>query len=321
MTGAAGFIGSHLTEALVTRGARVRALVHYNANDHLANLNHVPLDIRNSVEIVRGSVLNPEGMIAAADGCEVIFHLAALIAIPYSYLNPREHFETNVIGTYNVARAAQLAGVRRFIHTSTSETYGTAIFTPITEDHPMQGQSPYSASKIGGDKVVESLHLSFDLPAVTVRPFNTYGPRQSPRAVIPAIISQLIQGDTLRLGSLDPERDLTFCTDTAAGFVAAAEAGDDALGETFNLGSGKAISIGELARRLIQSVNPAASLETDDARIRPARSEVGLLLASNEKARTVLGWEPEVGLDEGLELTVDFMREWATSYDAESYAI
>ncbi len=319
VTGSAGFIGSHLTEALVERGARVRALVHYNADDHQGNLELLSGGIRSELEVVRGDIRNPEGMDEAAAGCEVVFHLAALIAIPYSYLNPREHFETNVIGSYNVARAAQRAGVARFVHTSTSETYGTAQFTPITEDHRLQGQSPYSASKIGGDKAVESLHLSFGLPAVTVRPFNTYGPRQSPRAVIPAIISQLLDSDVIRLGSLDPQRDLTFCTDTAEGFIAAAES--DSLGETFNLGTGKAISIGELADKLVALVRPGARIEIDSARIRPEKSEVALLLASNEKAGRLLGWRPVVGLDEGLRRTVEFMQKRAGRYDPSKYAV
>lgn len=312
VTGATGFIGSHLTESLVRAGARVRALVHYNADDRQGNLELLPGDVRKEVEVVRGDIRNPEGMDAAAYGVSVVFHLAALIAIPYSYLNPREHFETNVIGTYNVARAAQRAGVERFIHTSTSEVYGTALFTPITEDHPLQGQSPYSASKIGADKVVESLQLSFDLPAVTVRPFNTYGPRQSRRAITPTIIAQLLAGPTLKLGSLEPERDLTFVSDTAAGFIAAAEApAAVAVGQTFNLGNGASISIGELASRLIAIVRPGAKIETDPARVRPTKSEVSLLLASNEKARKLLGWEPKINLDNGLELTVQFMTERA----------
>ncbi|RIK10031.1 MAG: NAD-dependent dehydratase [Acidobacteria bacterium] len=310
VTGATGFIGSHLTESLVRAGAKVRALVHYNADDRQGNLELLSSDIRKEIEVVRGDIRNPEGMDAAAEGVDVVFHLAALIAIPYSYVNPREHFETNVIGTYNVARAAQRAGVERFVHTSTSEVYGTARFTPITEDHPLQGQSPYSASKIGADKAVESLQLSFDLPAVTVRPFNTYGPRQSRRAIIPAIISQLLTSSTLRLGSLEPERDLTFASDTADGFIAAADAlASDAVGQTFNLGNGASISIGELANRLIEMIRPGARIETDPARVRPAKSEVGLLLASNEKARTVLKWEPRVGLDEGLERTAEFMTK------------
>lgn len=320
VTGATGFIGSHLTESLVRAGAKVRALVHYNADDRQGNLELLPDDIRQEIEIVRGDIRNPEGMDAAAEGISVVFHLAALIAIPYSYVNPREHFETNVIGTYNVARAAQRADVDRFVHTSTSEVYGTALFTPITEDHPLQGQSPYSASKIGADKVVESLQLSFDLPAVTVRPFNTYGPRQSRRAIIPAIVAQLLAGSTLRLGSLEPERDLTYAGDTAAGFMAAADtSAADSVGQTFNLGNGASISIGELANRLIAMIKPGATIETDPDRVRPAKSEVGLLLASNEKARTVLNWEPKVSLDEGLELTVRFMTEQAES--GTDYAI
>lgn len=301
-------------------GAKVRALVHYNADDRQGNLELLPGEIRQEIEVVRGDIRNPEGMDAAVDGVSVVFHLAALIAIPYSYLNPREHFETNVIGTYNVARAAQRAGLERFVHTSTSEVYGTALFTPITEDHPLQGQSPYSASKIGADKVVESLQLSFDLPAVTVRPFNTYGPRQSRRAIIPAITAQLLAGSKLKLGSLEPERDLTFAGDTAAGFMAAADApAPVAVGQTFNLGNGASISIGELATRLVAMIRPGTPIETDPDRVRPAKSEVGLLLASNEKAREMLGWTPNVSLDDGLEQTVKFMTERAES--GTDYAI
>lgn len=303
-------------------GAATKALVHYNADDRQGNLELLPDEIRSQIEAVRGDIRNPEGMEAAVSNVDVVFHLAALIAIPYSYVNPREHFETNVIGTYNVARAAQKAEVQRFVHTSTSEVYGTAIFTPITEAHPLQGQSPYSASKIGADKAVESLQLSFDLQAVTVRPFNTYGPRQSRRAIIPAIISQLLAGPELHLGSLDPERDLTYVGDTAAGFLAAAEApAERVIGHTFNLGNGAAISIGELANRLIEMVRPASAITTDPERVRPAKSEVGLLLASNEKARELLGWQPTVDLNEGLERTVTFMTEHAAKLSGTDYAI
>lgn len=322
VTGAAGFIGSHLVEALVRSGAITRALVRYNADDRMGNLELLSPEIRDAIEIVRGNITNPEGMEKAVQGVEIVFHLAALIAIPYSYLNPREHFETNTLGTYNVARAAQRAEVERFVHTSTSEVYGTARFTPITEDHPLQGQSPYSASKIGADKVVEALQLSFGLPAVTVRPFNTYGPRQSPRAVIPTIIGQLLHSNRVELGSTAPRRDLTFVSDSVAGFLAAAEApAQKVVGETFNLGNGEAISIGDLAEKLIGMIRPEAQLITDSRRIRPAKSEVKLLLASNEKAMRILGWQPAVTLDEGLEHTITYMREHQERYVHTGYKI
>jgi dTDP-glucose 4,6-dehydratase len=252
VTGAGGFIGSHLVEALVARGFRVRAFVRYNGRGDPGLLRDVPPEMRDRVEIIFGDLRDSHAIHEAARGVDTIFHLGALIAIPYSYVHPRETIETNIIGTLNVLEAARAHGVRRVVHTSTSEVYGTARAVPITEDHPLQGQSPYSASKIGADKIVESFFLSFGVPTVTVRPFNTYGPRQSARAVIPTIIVQALTRPTVRLGDLRPTRDLNFVSDTVAGFLAAAER-DQAIGQVINLANNDEISIGELAEKIIDS--------------------------------------------------------------------
>jgi NAD dependent epimerase/dehydratase len=310
VTGATGFIGSHLCEALLVRGHEVRAFAHYNSQGHMGNLEYIDQSLVSGLDVYFGDISDPESVQKAVEGCSVVFHLAALVAIPYSYLHPREFFVTNTLGTLNVCQAALQAECERIVHTSTSEVYGTARTVPITEDHPLHAQSPYAASKIGADKVVESFHLSYGLPTVTVRPFNTYGPRQSPRAVIPAIIGQLLETDTVRLGNLEPKRDLTFVSDTVDGFIKAAWS-DKSVGEVFNLGTGKAYSIGELARILVDMVRPGAEIVSDPARVRPARSEVGVLVASAEKARSVLGWKPEVSLEDGLAKTVEYMREAA----------
>ena len=318
VTGAGGFIGSHLVEKLVALGARPRALVHYNARGSWGWLDQSPVVSR--VEVVAGDICDPGSVEAATNGVEIVFHLAALIAIPYSYAAPESYVRTNVLGTLNALQAARRAGVSRFVHTSTSEVYGTAREVPIKESHPLQGQSPYSASKIGADKIAESFHASFAVPVVTVRPFNTFGPRQSARAVIPTIITQLLAGaNKIKLGSLHPTRDLNFVANTVEGFVAAAEA-PEAIGQSFNLGSNREITIGDLAQLIIKIVGVPAEIESDSARVRPANSEVERLLADNTRARDLLGWAPRVTLEEGLKQTVAWLRENQHWYRAGVYA-
>ncbi|HEY3352217.1 MAG TPA: SDR family NAD(P)-dependent oxidoreductase, partial [Polyangia bacterium] len=268
VTGAGGFIGSHLCEGLVRAGARVRAFVHYNGRNDWGSLELVPADVRRELEVVAGDIRDPFGVRAAVRGCQTVYHLAALIAIPYSYRSPQTFFETNVLGTLNVMQAALDEGATRVVHTSTSEVYGTARVVPIEETHPLTAQSPYSASKIGADKVAESFHLAFGLPVVTVRPFNTYGPRQSARAVIPTIAAQALAGLPVRLGALTPTRDLLYVADTARGFMAAAAAPARALGQTVNLGTGREISIGDLAKKIIAVCGASVPIEHDPARTR-----------------------------------------------------
>lgn len=314
VTGAGGFVGSHLVERLAAYGCAVRCFIRYNSANRIGLLSELPADLQSRLEIVMGDLRDADAVRAAAQDVAAIFHLGALIAIPYSYHNPRDVFETNVMGTLNVMVAARDLGVARVVHTSTSEVYGTARFVPITEDHPLQGQSPYSASKIGADKVAESFHDSFGLPVVTVRPFNIYGPRQSARAVIPTIITQALTGDEVHLGALSPTRDFTLVHNTVEGFVRAAEA-DAALGGTFNLGSGFEISIGDLARRIIGLTGREVTLTAEESeRMRPDKSEVQRLLADSTRARDVLGWTPRVGFDEGLQRTIDWIGSHLDRY-------
>ncbi|MCE5325602.1 MAG: SDR family NAD(P)-dependent oxidoreductase [Planctomycetaceae bacterium] len=321
VTGAGGFIGSHLVEALVGHGCRVRAMVHYNSRNDIGNLALLGKDVQAAIEIVAGDVQDAGCVTAAVKGCSCVFHLAALIGIPYSYVAPRSYVSTNISGTINVLEAVRACGVARMVQTSTSETYGTAVRTPIDEDHPLQGQSPYSASKIGADKLAESYHRSFDVPVATIRPFNTYGPRQSARAVIPTVISQLLAGcASVKLGSLSPQRDLTFVEDTAAAFIAVAQC-DAAVGQTINAGSGKTISIGELAQKIIAQINPQAKIEAAADRVRPDRSEVMLLLADNRKALRLTGWSPKVSLDDGLRRTIEFVRAHLDLYRVGQYVV
>lgn len=307
VTGAGGFIGSHLVEKLVSLGASVRAFVRYNSRGDVGLLGLADRQVRAAVEVVSGDLRDPLAMDQAVKGCDIVFHLGALIAIPYSYLHPYEVAETNVMGTLNVLSACRERGVSRLVHTSTSEVYGTARYAPIDEPHPLQGQSPYSASKIGADKLVESFHLSFGLPAITVRPFNTFGPRQSARAVIPTIITQALANDTIRLGSLDTTRDFTFVDDTVSGFICAAQS-EGVEGLTVNLGTGREVTIGELARQIIARVGTQARIELDPARLRPADSEVLRLISDNTLARERLGWSPEVPLEAGLDRTIEWVR-------------
>ncbi len=321
VTGAGGFIGSHLVSELVRRGAKVRAFLHYNGRGDVGNLRFLPRDELERVETVLGNVEDLECVGEAARGTACVFHLAALIGIPYSYVAPRSYVATNIVGTLNVLEAVRRQGIPRMVHTSTSECYGTALYEPIDENHPLQGQSPYSASKIAADKIAESYYRSFDLPVVTIRPFNTYGPRQSARAVIPTIVSQLLAGRReVSLGSLDPQRDLTFVEDTVRGFIAGAEC-DAAVGQTVNLGSGKTISVGELAERLVSMINPAARITCASERVRPPRSEVMKLICDNARAEKLMGWRPTVSLDEGLRRTVDFVREHLDLYRVGEYTV
>jgi dTDP-glucose 4,6-dehydratase len=320
VTGAGGFIGSHLVERLVAEGANVRAFVRYNSRADWGLLNLLSDVARAGMQIIAGDFRDLPAVTSAARGAEVIFHLGALIAIPYSYVHPAEVVETNVIGTLNVLLAAREARAGRLIHTSTSEVYGTAQRVPIDEAHPLQGQSPYSASKIGADKLAESFYRSFDLPVVTVRPFNTYGPRQSARAVIPTIITQALTGGVIKLGNLDAKRDLTYVSDTVAGFLRAAQAAG-VEGETFNLGAGFEISVGELAHKIIAIAGRPLEIEIDPARLRPEKSEVMRLLSDNSLARERLGWSPEVDFDEGLRRTVGWVREHLHLYQPGEYQV
>lgn len=318
VTGAGGFIGSHLTEQLVQRGARTRALVHYNALGTWGWLDHSAC--RDDVEVVCGDICDRDSVRQAVQGVDVVFHLAALIAIPYSYHAPESYVRTNVLGTLNVLQAARELGIGRLVQTSTSETYGTARRVPIDEDHPLQGQSPYAASKIAADKMAEAFHLSFQVPVVTVRPFNTYGPRQSARAVVPTIITQCLAGEAVRLGNLRPTRDLNFVADTVEGFLRAGSV-EAAIGQTINLGTGREISIGDLAQLIGRLAGQPIRLECDQDRLRPDHSEVERLLANPRRAQSLLGWTPAHSLESGLQLTIDWIREHMERYRPGVYVV
>jgi NAD dependent epimerase/dehydratase len=319
VTGAGGFIGSHLAEALVRQGSSVRALVHYDSRPDQSNLEHADPSVVREMEILAGDVTDPHYMSNAVKGCDVVFHLAALIAIPHSYVSPAAYLTTNAMGTLHTIQACLQRDVARVIHTSTSECYGTAAYSPIDEAHPLQGQSPYAATKIAADKLVEAYHLSFGLPAVTVRPFNTFGPRQSSRAIIPTILSQLLSGASeLRLGSLTPERDFNFVSNTVDGFLAAAQT-DDAVGRLFNIGYGEKVSMGALAELAMRVTGRTVGIRTEDQRIRPAHSEVGLLLCDASRAQDVLGWRPQVSLEEGLKRTAEFVRTHPEAFRPQEY--
>lgn len=321
VTGAAGFIGSHLTEALVRTGAKVRVFVRYNSRNGRGNLEDLEQPILESVEVVAGDLRDSNAIERAVAGCDIVFHLGALVGIPYSYQNPREVVETNVLGTLNILTAAREHQISRVVHTSTSEVYGSASYVPIDENHPLQGQSPYSASKIGADKLAESFYAAYDLPVVTVRPFNSYGPRQSARAVIPAMITQMLTGDEIRLGNTETRRDFTFVTDTAAAFLAAARA-EGVLGRVINAGSGSEISIGRLAQIVLRTVQkPNARIIVEKERLRPGRSEVNRLLADNRLAKEVLGWEPQISLAEGIKRTVSWISGNLERYQVGKYQI
>lgn len=320
VTGAGGFIASHLVEQMVRNGASVRAFVRYNSRNDLGMLRQIALDLFSQVEIISGDLRDMEAVRFAMQGVDTVFHLGALIAIPYSYVNPREVFDVNVMGTLNVMMAARDSAVRRVVHTSTSEVYGTAQYTPIDEAHPLQGQSPYSASKIGADKIAESFYRSFNVPVVILRPFNTYGPRQSARAVIPTIITQALIKDEVKLGSLDPSRDFTFVQDTIAGFIRAAEA-SNVTGQEVNLGNDNTIRIGDLAEKIFRIIGKSPKVVTDTSRIRPGKSEVMKLWASNKKAKELIGWEPRISLDEGLRLTIEWISTHMDFYRPDQYTV
>ncbi len=315
VTGADGFIGSHLVETLVKDGYDVRAFVLYNSFGSWGWLDKSPDSIKQHIEVVAGDVRDPHGVKEAMKGCNVVLHLAALIAIPYSYSSPSTYVETNVQGTLNIVQAARELNIDRVICTSTSETYGTALFVPITEEHPLQGQSPYSASKIGADMIALSYFTSFDTPVTVLRPFNTYGPRQSARAVIPTIISQVAAGMTqIKLGALNPTRDFTFVTDTARGFIQAASC-DDIVGQVTNIGSGFEISIGDTARAIIDVMGADVEIICDEQRLRPEKSEVNRLFAGIDKAKEVMSWSPEFEGLEGFKKGVSKTIEWFTNPD------
>ncbi|QHT63439.1 SDR family NAD(P)-dependent oxidoreductase [Paenibacillus lycopersici] len=313
VTGADGFIGSHLTEALVRQGYDVRAFVLYNSFNSWGWLDEAPEDVRGHFEVFAGDIRDPYGVAAAMKGCDAVLHLAALIAIPYSYHSPDTYIDTNMKGTLNVLQAARQLEVGKVVHTSTSEVYGTALYVPIDEKHPLQGQSPYSASKIGADQLALSFYRSFGLPVGVIRPFNTYGPRQSARAVIPTIITQLAQGnDSIQLGAVQPTRDFNYVEDTVRGFIAFLES-ERSIGEEINIGSNYEISIGETAHTIARLMHSNAALDMDAQRIRPEKSEVERLWADNRKAETLIGWKPDyagkAGLEAGLRKTIEWFTE------------
>ncbi len=321
VTGADGFIGSHLTEELVKKGYEVRAFVYYNSFNSNGWLDTLPESILQSVEVCSGDVRDAHGVVQAVKGTDAVFHLAALIAIPYSYSYPDTYVDTNIKGTLNILQATRMQQTERVLITSTSEVYGTAKYVPIDEKHPFQGQSPYSATKIAADRLAESFYRSFDLPVTIVRPFNTFGPRQSARAVIPTIIMQLLSGRSqIKLGALTPTRDFNYVKDTVNGFISIYESGKT-IGEEINIATQKEISIGELAEELIRQINPKAEIVCDEQRIRPQKSEVNRLLGSNEKIRSLTGWQPRYTFEEGLTETITFVRENLGRYKVDQYNV
>jgi len=321
ITGAEGFIGSHLTERLVELGADVTALAQYNSFNNWGWIDSFDKKVKDSIKVVTGDVREYDGMKRIIKGQDVVFHLAALIAIPYSYLSPMAYVRTNVEGTTNVLEACREYDVEKIVHTSTSETYGTALYVPIDEKHPMQGQSPYSASKIGADKMAESFHKSFNMPIATIRPFNTYGPRQSARAVIPTIISQIFAGKKeIKLGSLTPTRDFNFVKDTAEAFVKIAES-DKTIGEVINAGSNYEITIGDTVKKIISIMGKDVKIICDDERLRPENSEVNRLWADNTKIKELTGWKPNYSIDKGLEETVAWIKNNMQYFKTDIYNV
>lgn len=308
VTGAGGFIGSHLIERLIDLGADVKGFVRYNSRNDWGLLEIIPPQKLDSLQIVSGDLQDFDAVFSAVRDVDVIFHLGSLISIPYSYIRPRDTIENNILSTLNILTAARDLGVEKVVHTSSSEVYGTALYVPIDEKHPLQGQSPYSASKIGADKIAESFYCSFDLPVATIRPFNTYGPRQSARAIIPTIITQAIEQEKIKLGSLFPTRDYTFVKDTVNGFISTAES-KSSIGEVINIGSNFEISMGDLAQRISSLLNKDIEITQDSSRVRPLKSEVKRLWCDNAKAKRLLGWEPQVSLDEGLKETIEWISE------------
>ena len=315
VTGADGFIGSHLTEALIRNGFKVRAMVLYNSFNSWGWLDHCDSEVKGQFEVFAGDIRDPNGVKEAMRGCDFVLHLAALIAIPYSYHSPDTYVETNIKGTLNVLQAARDLGVKRVVHTSTSEVYGTAQFVPITEEHPLQGQSPYSATKIAADQLAFSFYASFALPVIIVRPFNTYGPRQSARAVIPTIITQIANGQRkIKLGALLPTRDFNFVKDTVEGFIAAMNS-DKGIGEVVNFGSSFEISVGDTAELIAEAMNTQIEIITDEVRLRPGNSEVERLCADNSKAKKLLGWQPTYGGRDGFKRGLVETAEWFVQPD------
>lgn len=320
VTGAGGFIGSHLVEVLLRNGAKVRAFVRYTSRNDSGLLKFLDPGDLSKLEIIGGDLRDEHAVRGVVNGCQFVFHLGALISIPYSYFHPAEVASTNFMGTLNVLMACREHGVERLVHTSTSEVYGTARQVPISETHVLQGQSPYSASKIGADKLAESFFLSYDLPVVTVRPFNTFGPRQSARAVIPTIITQVLASEDVKLGNLTTTRDFTYVTDTVNGFLCAAEA-QEVDGQVFNLGTGEEISVGDLANRIMQRAGKTVRVLEDSDRLRPEASEVMQLLSDNSRAVQQLGWKPEFSLDQGLDQTISWIRTHLDQYQIGKYEI
>jgi len=308
VTGAGGFIGSHLIERLIDLGADVKGFARYNSRNDWGLLEIIPSQKLDSLQIISGDLQDYDAVFSAVRDVDVIFHLGSLISIPYSYIRPRDTIENNILSTLNILTAARDLGVEKVVHTSSSEVYGTALYVPIDEKHPLQGQSPYSASKIGADKIAESFYCSFDLPVATIRPFNTYGPRQSARAIIPTIITQAIEQEKIKLGSLFPTRDYTFVKDTVNGFISTAES-KSSIGEVINIGSNFEISMGDLAQRISSLLNKDIEITQDSSRVRPLKSEVKRLWCDNAKAKRLLGWEPQVSLDEGLKETIEWISE------------
>lgn len=319
VTGAGGFIGSHLVEVLVTMGAKVNAFVRYNSRSDVGLLGRLPAEIKKEIEVFSGDLKDPEALRRQVRACELVFHLGSLIAIPYSYINPMDFVQTNIAGSANLLNACRAGDVEKIVHTSTSEVYGTAIYVPIDEKHPLQAQSPYSASKIAADKLAESYHKSFGLPVAVARPFNTYGPWQSARAVIPTIILQALKGEKITLGSLEPTRDFNYVEDTVRGLIEVAKS-PKSVGEVINIGSGHEVSIGELAQVILSVLGKKADILKDEQRVRPEKSEVERLICDSSKATKLLGWEPRIGLKEGLRRTIDWFRNHASEY-RKSYTI
>ncbi len=321
VTGADGFIGSHLTESLLEKGYDVKAFVYYNSFNNWGWLDTLPKEKLDQIEIFAGDIRDPNGVREAMKGVDEVFHLAALIAIPFSYHSPDSYVDTNIKGTLNVLQAARELDTNRILITSTSEVYGTAQYVPIDEKHPFQGQSPYSATKIGADRLAESFYRSFNLPVSIVRPFNTFGPRQSARAVIPTIISQLLAGkDKIELGALTPTRDFNYVKDTAAGFIAIAES-DKTIGEEINIATQREISIGDLAKEIIAQINPDAEIVCDEKRLRPEKSEVNRLLGDNTKIKTLTDWKQQYTFEEGIAETIAWIREHMQAYKTDIYNV
>lgn len=319
VTGADGFIGSHLTEELVKKGHDVRAFVFYNSFNSWGWLDALPKECKNKIEIFSGDIRDPNGVRTAMKDIDIVFHLAALIAIPFSYHSPDSYVDTNIKGTLNILQAAKDFNTEKVLITSTSEVYGTALYVPIDEKHPFQGQSPYSATKIAADRLAESFYRSFNLPVTIVRPFNTYGPRQSARAVIPTIISQLLAGKTeIKLGSLTPTRDFNYVKDTVGGFIAISES-NKTIGEEINIATEQEISVGELAKEIIAQINPNAKILCDEQRLRPEKSEVNRLLGSNKKLKSLTDWKQGYSLKEGIAETIEWIKNNMNAYKADIY--